>query len=531
MEKIKAFSNAQEFQALFGITERGTRKNGILLSFLKAKSIWDYCRENNRWDLLGIRSLQDLKQTCLSIVESESYRKYCRGDREFQRTCHLNNKWWYNDKYYTDNEKGICLDDVEGDGKFIRYINAEHGHGDFKMKAGKFYQYLILMTEFGKALPQQALVWLLEELCAEWRTYVASAVPKYELNVDDNFEKIYSRYSCAEEFGSCMQGADQHYFYQDSVKAKAAYLENEFGKVVARCVIFTDVRDENDKVWRLAERQYARNGNDTLKRLLVNNLIKGGYIDGYKQVGVGCGDSTMFVDNEGNDLQDKDFRIRCNLHHGDTLSYQDSFKCYMPEEGWAYNHWQDDAEDDDRLDTTDSEFYGSLRRWDSYNEEWCRDVYTVYVQGEEFTCNADNMDDFVYFKGDYVHVDDIMQCENCGDDFLDPSHYDWYERCHSDLTGEDYCCQECLEEAEEKFKEENWHWSHFESEYFELKSQLTEYLHLDGNRYIIQNVCESQVQKYLRFGLLFLHNGVLVDDMSKMLQDDRACEALEELYV
>ena len=40
-----------------------------------------------------------------------------------------------------------------------------------------------------------------------------------------------------------------HYFYKDAVKAKAAYLEDENGKIIARCIIFTEVYDEDGKVW------------------------------------------------------------------------------------------------------------------------------------------------------------------------------------------------------------------------------------------------------------------------------------------
>ena len=86
-----------------------------------------------------------------------------------------------------------------------------------------------------------------------------------------------------------------HYFYTNSVDASAAYLINEEGKVTARCVIYNRVTDQNGKIWRLAERQYATDENNTLKRALIDALIKGGHIDGYKKVGAGCGDARALL--------------------------------------------------------------------------------------------------------------------------------------------------------------------------------------------------------------------------------------------
>ena len=71
---------------------------------------------------------------------------------------------------------------------------------------------------------------------------------------------------------------------------------------------------------------------NTLKRALIDALIKGGHIDGYKKVGAGCGDSRAFVDLEENSLSDRKFRIECDLDYDDTLSYQDSFKWYNQSE-------------------------------------------------------------------------------------------------------------------------------------------------------------------------------------------------------
>ena len=400
------------------------------------------------------------------------------------------------------------------------------------MRAGKFYKKLIMATEFGQMLPQQVVVFILEELVKEWKTFVMSQIPDFKLVVNDDFERIYNSRYCEGDFESCMADANRHSFYEDAVKAKAAYLEKDDGTIIARCVIFTEVHDADDgsKVWRLAERQYSRGGNELHKQLLVNALIKGGHIDGYKRVGAGCGDASSFVDNEGNSLSDHDFYIDVDIEHGDTLSYQDSFKCYLPDEGIAYNHWKDEGLYDDCLGTTDRTFYGSYHSWDSYHERYAREVYTVHWCGDEYTCDEEEMDDFVYFNRGYYHKEDIKICQRCGSKYLDPSCYDNSEGVYSDILEKGFCCEECLNEEEREYKEENWFFSDFEQDFYEDRDMLTEYLHLVGNHYVLQTVCKKNVNLYVRFNHLQVYNGILVDSISKMIQDDRICDELARMY-
>lgn len=88
----------------------------------------------------------------------------------------------------------------------------------------------------------------------------------------------------------------------------------------------------------MLERQYSSNEDNTLKRLLIDKLIQGKYIDGYKTVGASCSDADAFVDIDGNSLRDRKFEIKCRLSEEDTLSYQDSFKWYDYDKDKAYNY-------------------------------------------------------------------------------------------------------------------------------------------------------------------------------------------------
>ena len=529
--RIKAFKNANQFQQLFGKTEHGTRKNGILLAFLKHRPVWDWCKKHKDWSALAVNSMATLKMFVLNELKREqSDLHFCEGELHYY--VYLNGAQWFSNDYCTDDHKGICLDteETEDGTNFIRYINMSTNK-PFKMKAGKFYKRLFEPCDFWKALPQQVQVWMLEELVKDWKTYVTDKLNQYDLRVSKDFGRIYDSYHCVGDFCSCMTDEGQHVFYEDSVDdAWAAYLEDKNGYIVARCIVFNRVYDEDGNVWKLAERQYSTDGNELLKQMLVNSLIKGGHIDGYKSVGAGCGDSTAFVDNNGNSISDKDFYIRLSLEHGDTLSYQDSFKYYMPDECRAYNH-DIGCEEDDRLDTTDREFYGSYHEWDDYHGRYCQQIENVWRHGWETTCDADDLDDFVWYNGRYYYEDDVLECPRCGCQYLDPEHYGDEDTYHSSLLDEDYCSEECLDEAENEFKEENWFRADLEEDYVEDKSLLATYLALVGNKYIVQTFLKKRLNRYLKLKTLYIYNGVIVDDLSKVLQDDRICEEFERVNI
>ena len=278
-----------------------------------------------------------------------------------------------------------------------------------------------------------------------------------------------------------MTDKDYWTFYRDSVSAKAAYLENEDGKIVARCIIYTDVIDGNGKHLRLAERQYSTDGDNSLKRMLVMRLIDEGKIDGYKRVGADCHSPKSFVDIHGNPFENDYFKIRCNLEDYDTVSYQDSFKDY--EDGWAYN-----SDDTDNLSVTDGHGNFGSYVWSSYNQEDIPEEDAFYV---------DTRDDYFYdhqvvrahyngydsgfdnfFEGDCIEIDGeyyyagedkedysnygIRYCENCDEYYFDK------DAVYSDLTEEYYCCDSCKEDAEKSYKRHNgWTYSAWDDDYFE----------------------------------------------------------------
>ncbi len=316
--------NYEDFKKRFGLTTREngviSRKNKILLGHLKNPLLLRYCLKHNDYSLLHISDMADLQKKVTEAVKESG-----RNDGKLTNKVELIGETYHSGLYRTNESKGICED---MDKSSVCYINVERNR-TFKMKSGKFMRTLILETEIGKLLSPGILNWLSGDVFTrQWYTYAYGHGSGLKLHVDNRFDKIYDYWKCKGDFGSCMTGRNRDEFYAYSVNAKAAYITDEHDYIVARAILFTDVTDQHGKKWRLLERQYASNKDDTLKRLLIDKLIHGEYIDGYKVIGASCSDADAFVDISGNSLKNKKFEIDCRLDIRDTLSYQDSFKWY-----------------------------------------------------------------------------------------------------------------------------------------------------------------------------------------------------------
>ena len=361
-----SFKNYDEFKELFGVQEHGngtkSRKNKILLSLLKNKDYLHkiasaeetyergllyhidpkshFATEYPRWistvvypfgvNLLACTNLAELREKLYDIM-GHVYKDY---------SLKLNGRMFYSRVFSTDDFHGICED---GDENSIRYVNHERERV-FKMKAGKFFRKLVEEIDgLDSILSEQVKIWLCEQFAEEWKAYASQFSAEYDLHVDENFSDIYDGRLLDGNFRSCMVNKGYDEFYSEAVTAKAAYLTKkgtepgDTNSIVARCIIFPEVHVcGSDQVLRLAERQYATDCNDKLKRQLVMALIEAGEIDGYKRIGADCGDSRGFVDIHGNALPSTDFWIDCNIENC-AVSYQDSFKYYNEYDGKAYN--------------------------------------------------------------------------------------------------------------------------------------------------------------------------------------------------
>lgn len=564
------FKNYEEFKEIFGIVEHGngvkSRKNKILLAlykdkrFLKMLIYHDHCETLKRmrrrysygedvrrekspnywwWHMayeqldylcaslreeelpnqpLNCDSLVDLKYMLYNFLQfprlrkEGAYHEMRIGDRRF-----------FSDSYETDCYEGLCEDKTLN---AIRYVNLEKGR-TFKMKAGKMFNHIMSCNKVLSTMPEQIQRWLSEEFVAEWIEYSRKHLceSEFTLHVDDHFSDIYNSECCAgydeddDAFGSCMVNDDQYTFYKDAVNAKAAYLTDCDGMIVARCVIFTDVHENgSSKIWRLAERQYSKFCDLALQRQLVRALIEGGHIDGYKRVGASCHEPKDFLDIEGKSLADKDFWIPCNLSSGDTISYQDSFKYYDPTENRADNYGYgnvdlstteetvsfDDHEDDYWSDYHDCYISDGDAVWVASRNDYFYENETVYakVKGRNGYYQEDCLkDDCLYVDGDYYYAGDnaedkedygIGSCSQCGDYFIIEDGY------YSDLLEEYFDCEDCMDAAEEEYHKDQgeaysdydeawydeedvlcvWDWDNFLNKYYKLTISIESFNNL-----------------------------------------------------
>ena len=144
-----------------------------------------------------------------------------------------------------------------------------------------------------------------------------------------------------------------------------------------------------------------------------------------------------------NSLSDRKFRIECDLDWDDTLSYQDSFKWYNESKGTADNYGSGDI----ALDITDGSLNGE-EEYDDFHEYNCRETTTVYYHGQEYYCDVENLGEFTWIEQleEYHHDSDVLSCSECEEDFLKEDKY------YSEITEEDYCCEECRKKAEQTYK-------------------------------------------------------------------------------
>ena len=241
------FKNYDEFNDLFGIIKHGnntqSRKNRILLAYLKDKKLLHQAVVGNDYSLLHIGDMTELEKR----MEKEIIRSGTE-DASLPYELRLMDKTYHSSTYATDEYLGLCED---GDTKSVRYYSHKNNR-IFKMKAGKLYRHLILETKFGKTLPEQVIIYLCEVFAEKWQSFTMNRLPRHKLYVNQDFERIYSSECCEGDFYSCMVDKGYHNFYKNAVNASAAYLENEDGKIIARCIIYNEVKDQDGKVWRLA---------------------------------------------------------------------------------------------------------------------------------------------------------------------------------------------------------------------------------------------------------------------------------------
>lgn len=110
--------------------------------------------------------------------------------------------------------------------------------------------------------------------------------------------------------------------------------------------------------------------------------------------------------------------------------------------------------------------------------------------------DSGNLDDFIYIGllDEYHHEDDCTRCDECQKFVLDS------DARHSDITGQYYCCEACMEKAEDEFKRKNWHYSEYDGRWYEDLTDIT-HIHVwnaEQNDYEEKSVSTATLHGLLR---------------------------------
>ena len=110
------FKNYEEFKSIFGIQHHTngakSRKNKILLAYIKNQELLHQAVESNDYTLLHLTSITDLKLEMKKRIKKSGLRS-----SKMKYKVNLNGETYYSAIYSTDDNNGLCED---GDFKAIR---------------------------------------------------------------------------------------------------------------------------------------------------------------------------------------------------------------------------------------------------------------------------------------------------------------------------------------------------------------------------------------------------------------------------
>lgn len=504
----------ESFKEKFGIHKttdgRKVRREKVTLNILK-----DMFRNKNTqpffWNMYFVFKRSEQPMTQDDVIRIGRDISACSTFNFLNRN--IADKCWNLQSYvYRIDGNGLCYD---GDKKSIRY---EKDGRIYKMKAAKLYGKIFNEHELGRFLGERAQIFCGEKFAEDWAAFAElnSNDDKYTLHVGDEFSDFEGIYSVG-GMDSCMTGEEQFGFYFHSVNASAAWLEDEDGEIVCRCVIFNKCQQKGtENFFRIAERQYAVGDDDKLKSILIAKLYEADRIDLHKRVGAPCNrDGWQKICNKsGKIIENPYFSISCYLYLDDILSYQDTFKEYSMSRRIAQN-WGDLEY---QLDITNA--YLAEEFYDDWAEEYYRggnednvhaywsscgrmeegyvsrvniDNYFTYCDGgryEDYYVHDDDVveiyglyyckydEDYVVwssYESDYFLLDDVAWCDDIDDyakDFIVWEDKYYADYSYSDLIGRNipYCK---FEEIEAKYAEEHGYVKNENGEWV-LESELEE---------------------------------------------------------
>lgn len=105
------FKNYEEFKDMFGIIKHGngvcSRKNKILLAYIRNKRLLHEAIETNNYTLLHISSMAELKKTITRTIIISGH-----SDMSLRYVLELDGDFFYSRNFETDELKGLCKDGI-----------------------------------------------------------------------------------------------------------------------------------------------------------------------------------------------------------------------------------------------------------------------------------------------------------------------------------------------------------------------------------------------------------------------------------
>lgn len=361
-----------------------------------------------------------------------------------------------------------------------KYITYERNGHKLHRSAAALYKDA-LRSIFADTIPEVVANRAAELFADEWKSYVLSlAGNEFELVIDNDFEKIYSSYNCLGNFGSCMTDSGFEAMYHAFEGAKACYLENRDGNVVARAVIWEyayDLRGEEYYIY--LDRQYSSDGRRDLKELLITKVKelykKENFL--YKPSDCECTDSCRIYTKEGERFINAAWlRVKSSLTADDTVCYMDTFKFLDLSSGNCYTQTPEgNTANIALLETTNGEIELD-REWSEYEQEYIsrneavysewyddyiwdyhavwsarlhsyidkNDTALIRINGDFYTEDDSNVV-YIEYDGEYHLMDDegIVFCEDTGIYTLNDNAFyyepddSWYEYAENMPSDED----------------------------------------------------------------------------------------------
>ena len=103
------FKNYEEFKDMFGIVKHGnrvcSRKNKILLAYIRNRKLLQEAIETNNYVLLHISSMAELKKTITRTIIISGH-----SDMSLRYVMELDGEFFYSRNFETDDMKGLCKD-------------------------------------------------------------------------------------------------------------------------------------------------------------------------------------------------------------------------------------------------------------------------------------------------------------------------------------------------------------------------------------------------------------------------------------